>query len=89
MSKYSDGELIFEIYRVKNKEGAWCPAVKDIVDHDITPLWIAGTAYAIFANYIDSIPESNQIEYEKQAFAIFKHMIKEGMKYIDRGDTTL
>lgn len=82
-SKDNQKELIFKIYRTLNDQGVWCPAVEDIKEHEITPLWIAGVSYAIFARYIDSIEESKQTEYQQAAYHFFKYLIENGMNYIE------
>jgi hypothetical protein len=84
MSNFNKKELLFEVYRVLNKDNVWCPAVSDIRDHEITPLWVAGTAYAVFARYIDGLDESKQSEFQEQAFFFFKYLIENGMNYVER-----
>jgi hypothetical protein len=84
MNEFKDKELLFEVYRILNNSNVWCPAVSDIQSHEITPLWVAGVAYAVFARYIDGLEESQQSEFQEQAFYFFKYLIENGMDHIER-----
>jgi hypothetical protein len=82
--KFSDKECLFKIHRVKNENGAWCPAIEDIAGHDVDPTWIAGVLYALFSRYLENIPDSKQLEYENQVKVLFDYMTDNGHGYIER-----
>jgi hypothetical protein len=86
MSDITESELIFKIYRLKNKDGNWLPAIEDIKSHDITPEWVAGIAYVIIDRYISSVEESIQHDFQEEMLHWLSLMIEddEGSKYTDK-----
>lgn len=83
-SNNNERDLILKIYKVKNDNGSWCPAIEDIATHDIDPLWIAGVMYCVFSRYIDCVDESSQLEFQETSLNFFKYMVENGEKYIER-----
>ena len=74
---------IFNIYLTKNGD-VNAPAIEDVADHEIDPLWVAATMYLIYSRYIDSVEESNQIKFEQDVMHNLKHLFDAGQNYIDR-----
>lgn len=66
-NKNPENELLLKVHRIKNDQGEWMPAIEDVSTHDITPMWVAGVAYAIFDRYISSVDDSRQAEFQEEA----------------------
>lgn len=73
----TESELIFKIFRVKNNDEEWSPALGDVKSHDITPLWTASLAYLILDRYLSCIDESKQNEFQEQVLYWLDLMIKD------------
>lgn len=80
----NEQELLFKVHRKKNDQGKWCPAIEDVNSHDINPLWVAGTLYAIFSRYMDSVEESKQTEFENSVLYFFNYLMEDGAEFLDR-----
>lgn len=73
----TESELIFKIFRVKNEEGVWSPALGDVKSHDITALWTASLAYLILDRYLSCIDESKQNEFQEEVLYWLNLMVKD------------
>lgn len=80
---------IFNIYRIKNEEGKWCPGIEDVQDHEITPAWVASVMYNMYSRYIDSIPEESQIDFDNEVKKYFKLLMESGENFVDKIDNQL
>ena len=86
MSEISESELIFKIHRIKNANGDWMPAIQDIKEHEVTPVWAAGMAYVILDRYLNCIDEHLQIQFQEQMIYWLTVMLKDnqGSAYTDK-----
>lgn len=76
-------EKILEIYRIRGKNEEWCPAVKIISDHSGDAVWTAALMYNIYARYLETIPDADQFQFEKEVKYTLNTLFEVGMEHID------
>lgn len=76
-------EEILQVMRIRGKDGAWCPAVRIIGDHEGDAVWVAALFYSIYSQYISSIPDSEQHQFEKDVKEALELVFDQGMDHLD------
>lgn len=86
MSEELEYDTLFNVLRVKNDNGDWMPAIKDITSHDITPLWVAGVVYIIMDRYLSCVDDAKQQDFKDEMITWLARMLKddEATKYIEK-----
>lgn len=76
-------EKILEIYRIQGKASEWCPAVKIISDHSGDSIWVAALMYNVYSRYLETIPDADQHEFERNVTSTLSTLFEVGMEHID------
>jgi len=79
-------EPILQIFRIKGKEGEWCPAVQITNDHEGDAIWVAALLYNVYARYLEVIPDANQNDFENNVKEILNMSFDSGMELIETID---
>lgn len=79
----SSAEAVIEIYRILNKHKDWCPGVKIIKDHEGDAVWVGALMYSIYSRYLETVPDSEQHEFESSVKEVLKVAFEHGMEYTD------
>lgn len=78
---------VLTVYQIKsNKNDTICPAVRVESDHDGNSVWVAALMYNIFSRYLESIPDSEQLEFQKEVQDILTIAFESGMECLDTID---
>lgn len=72
-----ENELIFKVHRLKDQNGNWMPALEDIAEHEITPIWAAALCYVVFDRYVSATEESKQIQFLEETLYWLDLMLKD------------
>jgi hypothetical protein len=76
-------EKILDVYRIKGKDGEWCPAVKIIADHSGDSIWVAALMYNVYSRYLETIPDADQHQFERNVRSTLVTLFEVGMEHID------
>jgi hypothetical protein len=75
---------VMSVYQIKNnKNDTICPAVKIEKDHDGSAVWVAALLYNIYSRYLESIPDNNQLEFQKDVQDILTIAFETGMECLE------
>lgn len=76
-------ETLFEILRVFSKENQeWIPAIRDHINHEVSPVWVASVLYLIYDRYMSCVPDDQQQEFGDVTQKIFKKILEIGHEYV-------
>jgi hypothetical protein len=83
MSEEIPVEALISINRVlsENKE-TWNPALRDIMEHDFDPVWVASILFLLLDRYTSCVADKNQLKFVKDTLTIFKKMQSHGHDYL-------
>jgi hypothetical protein len=76
-------EKILEVYKIKGNDDEWCPAVKIISDHSGDAIWVAALMYNVYSRYLETIPDADQHQFEKDVRTTLSTLFEIGMEHID------
>ena len=76
-------EKILEVYRIKGNKDEWCPAVKIVSDHSGDSVWVAALMYNVYSRYLETIPDADQHQFERNVRSALSTLFEVGMEHID------
>lgn len=79
----SSVEEILQVLRIRGNDSKWCPAVRIVGDHEGDAVWVAALFYSIYSQYISSIPDSEQHQFEKDVKEALELVFDQGMNHLD------
>lgn len=75
-------ELII-INRVLADNGSyWNPALRDLKEHDFSPVWVASILFLLLDRYTSCLPDEKQLQFIKDTLTAFKAMQSSGHEYL-------
>ena len=87
MQKIEENEIeeLFLVCRTRKVgEDYWNPAIKDLNEYEVTPVWTAALMYNILARHLDCVDDADQLTFEKQVKETLEVLYKDGMAYTER-----
>lgn len=76
-------ERVLDVYRIKGKEGEWCPAVRVATTHDGDAVWVAALMYNIYTRYLDTIPDADQNKFEADTRKALEILFDIGIEHVE------
>lgn len=75
---------VMSVYQITStKNDTVCPAVRIEKDHDGDAIWVAALLYNIYSRYLESIPDHEQLEFQKNVQDILTIAFETGMECLE------